>query len=142
MAPKLHYADDGPSLDDGWQMIVMEYVLGKSRALSEITKRHYDVIAAAITLLHEKGLVFGDLRLPNILLPAVPESVAQLLDFDWNGREGVVRYPVGLNPGHNWPSGIVDGGLVAKEHNLAWLREMEPRPDYPGKQSLVKLGVR
>ena len=46
-------------------------------------------IRRAMDLLHEKNLVFGDLRPPNILIKG---DTALLVDFDWCGEEGKGKY--------------------------------------------------
>jgi thiamine kinase-like enzyme len=44
---------------------------------------------------HVAGFVFGDLRLPNVLVSA--EGRLALVDFDWSGEAGNACYPLGLN---------------------------------------------
>src|SRR5260370_15140184 len=41
--------------------------------------------------LHDKNLVHGDLRRPNILTDE--EGRVRLIDFEWSGEAGMVRYP-------------------------------------------------
>lgn len=42
---------------------------------------------------------------------------AYLLDFDWAGRLGVARYPFFLNRQLEWHANVIDGGLLAPEHD-------------------------
>ncbi|KAI0244944.1 hypothetical protein BJV78DRAFT_1098897, partial [Lactifluus subvellereus] len=48
-------------------------------------------VKQAIRLLHSRKLVFGDLRLPNIL---VKDESVMFVDFDWCGKAGEARYPI------------------------------------------------
>src|SRR3954469_2561710 len=57
------------------------------RILEDITK--------AVNLLHERDLVFGDLRSPNILINK--QQRAMLVDFDWCEQHTIDRYPWGIN---------------------------------------------
>jgi hypothetical protein len=42
-----------------------------------------------------------------------------LVDFDWGGVEGAVRYPLAMNcVGVRRPKGVVDGALVTTSHDL------------------------
>jgi hypothetical protein len=60
-------------------------------------------VRKAISILHEKNIVFGDLRRPNVLVKRVIKSggdgggtwCAKLCDFDWTGKEGQGRYSPG-----------------------------------------------
>ena len=67
-------------------------------------------IQNALKKLHEAGLVFGDMRRPNIMLvesrgahgedeDAYGEDGwhGQLIDFNWSGPVGKARYPPTLN---------------------------------------------
>jgi tRNA A-37 threonylcarbamoyl transferase component Bud32 len=66
MAPKIFHVENLP---DGWICIVMEFIDGKN--LFEATTSDVQMkaqIEKAVSLLHEKNLVMGDLRSPNILL--------------------------------------------------------------------------
>ena len=67
-----------------------------------------------LCIMHGKGFVHGDLRPQNIL---VVNDTIRILDFDWAGREGVVRYPNELNISCNWHADVECGGLIAKEHD-------------------------
>ncbi|ESK87100.1 hypothetical protein Moror_11907 [Moniliophthora roreri MCA 2997] len=135
-APKLYYSDSPNSDAYYWQMVVMEYLPtpptmtlydfegtpAEARQVGEDLKR-------AVGTLHDQGYVFGDLRSSNILVEPEPDGEGRrirvaLVDFDWAGKEGEVRYPVGIsvNGGINWPEGVVPRGLITKEHDEYWLR--------------------
>jgi len=65
--------------------------------------------------LHDQKLVHGDLRRPNILTDE--EGCVKLIDFEWSGEAGVVRYPPLLNPKIPWPEGVKAGNPIQMEHD-------------------------
>ena len=65
----------------------------------------FNNISEAVGILHEEGIVFGDLRDSNILLLASKDR-AMLVDFDWSGMDRVSRYPATLNPSNAWPEDV------------------------------------
>ena len=65
--------------------------------------------------LHGNNLVHGDLRRPNILIDE--EGRVRLIDFEWSGEAGVVRYPVLLNPEISWPEGVEPGLRIQPQHD-------------------------
>ncbi len=56
-------------------------------------------VRKALNLLHENGLVFGDVRDANAV---VCKGRGFLVDFDWAGREDKDRYPAALNLANGW----------------------------------------
>ncbi|KAI0059776.1 hypothetical protein BV25DRAFT_1808501, partial [Artomyces pyxidatus] len=72
----------------------------------------------ALTLLHGQGLVHGDVRLPDILCDG---KTVQLVDFDWAGQEGEVRYQVNISTVISWPEDVSSTSLIKKEHDLIML---------------------
>jgi serine/threonine protein kinase len=122
MAPRLvHYGPLQPS-NGSLCMVVMEYVHGdtfavaKSKMDGEMVKTVKSEVRRALTLLHEHGLVFGDLRPPNVMI--TKEKTVQLIDFDWAGEAGQVEYPHLLSPAVTWPKGIRPLDPIEKEHDL------------------------
>ena len=112
-------------------MVVMDYVAGKSAASAQdvtmaLPTSVLDDIRRAKDILHDAGLVHGDLRRPNILIwkdgnrrkasGELRES-AMLVDFDWAGRAGNVNYPHNLNDKIGWPKDVTGGGPILKEHD-------------------------
>ena len=75
----------------------------------------------AIGLLHERDLVFGDLRAQNVL-PKLSGG-AILIDFDWVGKHQVDRYPASWNNNTQAP-GVGRGELMDKTHDLFMLKEL------------------
>ncbi len=90
LAPKLLYCasprlnDDQPSYQS-ISMVVMEYIKGDTLAVAkhemnkETMKRVQSEVRHALDLLHTHGLVFGDLRLPNIMITT--DGEVKLIDL-------------------------------------------------------------
>src|SRR5205085_1234452 len=53
---------------------------------------------------------------------------AKLIDFDWCGVHNRDRYPPSMNlVDINWPSGAKPHALLKKNHDLAWLNELNDK---------------
>ncbi|KAJ8482566.1 hypothetical protein ONZ51_g5275 [Trametes cubensis] len=139
LAPKLLYCGnvwlEGPEAEGcgSRRMVVMEYIEGETghamlsasgkRALPESVRR---AIRRAVKLLHDNGMVHGDVRLVNVLI-AKPtgagedsddmEKRVRIVDFDWAGIQGEVRYPLFLSKAIRWPAGVDDYALIQFEHD-------------------------
>ncbi|RDX41429.1 hypothetical protein OH76DRAFT_1449674 [Lentinus brumalis] len=137
LAPKLLYHGniwlDGPEANGcgSRQMIVMEYIRGvTAHAMLSASKEPVlpdgvrGAIKRAVELLHENNMVHGDIRLGNVVI-ADPtgaddddvEKRVKIVDFDWAGVEGVVRYPLYLSKAIPWPAGVADHALIRAEHD-------------------------
>ncbi|KAG8930623.1 hypothetical protein FRC01_002476 [Tulasnella sp. 417] len=123
LAPKILHCQE---LTNGWTVVVMDSIQGKDLASlgnGPIGKRVLSDIESALTLLHEEGFVFGDLRGPNVMLcdrPASQEKTEQgamLVDFDCAGMQGSQFYPYDLNPKVCWAHGVQGGDLITQEHD-------------------------
>ncbi|PCH36995.1 hypothetical protein WOLCODRAFT_168126 [Wolfiporia cocos MD-104 SS10] len=85
-------------------------------------------------LLDEKGFVHGDLRSSNIMVRIVDgKPEVKVIDFDWAGEAGKVRYPAVRNETIGWPGKAY--GLIIAGHDrelLAswWSRETFPQADH------------
>ena len=83
------------------RMVVMECIEGKTMdEASSSPKDAREQTEKTIQKLHDAGLVFGDLRGPNVMFS---RGKVILIDFDWAGREGEVRYPRNLSSRVRWP---------------------------------------
>ncbi|KAG5349563.1 hypothetical protein C0989_003113, partial [Termitomyces sp. Mn162] len=76
-----------------------------------------------VQTLHQNGFVHGDIRAANLLID--PASLASddvqvhLIDFDWAGRAGEVRYPIGLNcETVIRPKEVQGGKLITQAHDI------------------------
>ena len=117
LAPRLRYFsgdDKGFKKPGGLEMVVMDFIPGTSD--SPLTDQGRKDVSRALELLHEAGMVFGDLRLPNIL--NLQDGHAMIVDFDWSGLDGQVCYPMGLNEEIEWPPGCGPAIPIRKAHDL------------------------
>ncbi|KAI0084377.1 hypothetical protein BDY19DRAFT_971526 [Irpex rosettiformis] len=119
LAPKLWFCDAVESVSDMF-VVIMDHV----NACNVKIRNHPSAIESlrrAVKLLHDKNLVFGDLREPNVLVMNDGASV-MLIDFDWCAIAGEGRYICDLNPDAQWAPGMNGGGesLMYKEHDV-WM---------------------
>ena len=126
LAPGLLYCGS-PHLKDGEpsyrsiSMVVMEYIDGVTLAVAkkdldeEKMKRVQSEVRRALNLLHEHGFVFGDLRLPNIIV--TKDGQVKLIDFNWAGQGGQAKYPPLLSQGIAWPEGVTPLAVMKPEHD-------------------------
>ncbi|KAL4251312.1 hypothetical protein ABKN59_005664 [Abortiporus biennis] len=84
--------------------------------------RIYRDVETAISLLHSKDLVFGDLCVENII--PKPDGGAVLVDFDWVGSDGLDRYPTCWTTRDIVAPGVERRALMKKEHDLFMLEEL------------------
>ncbi|KAF9546042.1 hypothetical protein CPC08DRAFT_649161 [Agrocybe pediades] len=128
-APALHFCED---VVGGLVMVVMEWVDAKPLAF-EIPLTVLDKIADAVNILHDKDIVFGDLREQNILYNASSGRLA-LVDFDWAHKHGEGRYPPHISmpfsgPRRKWARGVKPYGVMEKKHDLWQIRRMRGEED-------------
>jgi hypothetical protein len=137
LAPKVLYCGPvcgkrgGPSYG-GLTMVVMEYIEGQTvAALKEKAGMGKDLkevvrseVNRALDIPHrERSLVYGDLRGPNVMV--TKDKMVKLIDFDWAGVQGQVRYPSLISDDHGkWVEGVVAGEPIQKEHDLAMLEKL------------------
>ncbi|EIW58870.1 uncharacterized protein TRAVEDRAFT_37662 [Trametes versicolor FP-101664 SS1] len=139
LAPRLLYCGpiwpDSPARDGcgSRKMVVIEYIKGKSAhelygscALPGAVRQ---AARTAVEHLHRAGFVFGDLRPPNLMIEDGEEDEdlerrTKLIDFDWAGRAGAVRYPLHLSQGIRWAPGVADYALITREHDLYMLDQL------------------
>ena len=91
-------------------MVVMGYVDGDTLARAKQTMNEETIekvrsgVRSALKLLHDSGLVFGDLRPPNVMLTKTGK--VKLIDFNWAGEEDQAKYPALMSQGIAWPEGV------------------------------------
>jgi serine/threonine protein kinase len=109
LAPRLLYhgkvgvRDEEPSYRH-LRMVVMEYIDGKTLDKQRVTRTVKSQIQHALDVLHQNGLVFGDLRPTNVMV--TKNNEVKLIDFDWAGEDKVSKYPVLMNPSVKWPKKV------------------------------------
>ncbi|KAL5520789.1 hypothetical protein ACEPAF_2792 [Sanghuangporus sanghuang] len=122
LAPKLHYF---ARLVSGHCMVVMDYIDSPPLSDSLKQKNYLDIcerVGEAMQLLHNKKLVFGDLRPQNIVLDA--EKRPLLIDFDFTGTHGVDRYPASWDTKEHHPD-VRRHGIMYKEHDDFLLEKLK-----------------
>ncbi|PVF96566.1 hypothetical protein CPB86DRAFT_708723 [Serendipita vermifera] len=112
----------------GWMMIVMEYLNKDNYTLlrdsSIPLENRSNIVANAVSILHQGGYVHGDIRDVNIMVRcdwnAVDSSSGiKLLDFDWAGLDGQAQYPANVNhEGIRRPQEAIDGQHITKDHDI------------------------
>lgn len=127
-APTLHGFEELPG---GWFMVVMQrlpdsYGLYHGLGLNEEAKATVaQLLSACVGKLHEANMVHGDMRSVNLLVRMDGKIGIKVVDFDWAGGVGVVRYPINVNrDGIARPDTAGDGMLVTKEHDLDMIKFM------------------
>jgi hypothetical protein len=133
-APRLRAVS---SLPGGWIMVVMDFSpygplndllrLPSSPEFASESELVVVKIREIVQRLHENNLVHGDIRNTNILvdretLTSKGRCVVHLLDFDWAGTEGEVRYPERVNTTSvRRPDGVSDREPIIKAHDTAMI---------------------
>lgn len=114
-------------------VVVMDFVQPRSSSDPQSDQASKDALKIALKILHDQGLVFGDLRWPNVIQPLTTtgadgskQSAAMLIDFDWCGEEERVKYPsdISLGPGMGWHQEVRGGVLIKKHHDTYMLEHL------------------
>ena len=130
LAPRLHFCE---RVIGELYMVVMDRVDGKSIWQLRVEGTPVPAIVLkkvqeAVDLLHEKDIVIGDLRDPNILYVASKgsdEGCVILVDLDWPAKDEEGRYPAALNLNNAWSEDVSPYGIMRKSHDLwqlDWLK--------------------
>ncbi len=132
LAPPLlhfkHLNEDGAGYG-ALKMVVMGYVEGKTVTKvfngAALSPNVIGDLERALNILHGEGLVFGDLRRPNIMIMPGPnkDDTVRLIDFDWAGKENEARYPIHLNQSKEvkWADGVGSYRKIDKRHDIDML---------------------
>lgn len=117
-------------LDGGWLMIIMRHMIDY-HPFSTLDKRSLSsrlrpILSDLVHSFHQQNLVHGDLRDTNVLVREDGEQLeVKLVDFDWGGVAGEVRYPSAINCIDIWrPLGVTDGMPITKAHDTEMLEFM------------------
>lgn len=124
-APKLLFCDQVDSVQC-WA-IVMTFVEGKT-AETRLTEQGKTQLCEAVKVLHDKDLVFGDLRRPNVIVYDGGNKI-NLIDFEWCGKEGHTTYPADIRLTDQevtmpWAETVLRGAKISKEHDLYLLNTL------------------
>jgi serine/threonine protein kinase len=135
LAPTLYYsardrAENARPL--GLEIVVMDFVEGTNAhdlfPTGRLPESKFGFVEKAMNILHAQSIVFGDLRLPNIIITDKGKPI--LIDFDWCGEDNSARYPPDLNDTAEirWHSGVARNSLMSIEHDRFMLDAMSPDP--------------
>ncbi|CAJ0925046.1 15989_t:CDS:2 [Entrophospora sp. SA101] len=104
IAPKIiHYSD----INSGYKFIVMEYLDG------------YETINSLFSKVKKE-----DLKEIKNSIKVADRWVIKIIDFEWAGPEGKIRYPyVTMNPKIKWHNEVKPGNLIRKSHDIHLLDE-------------------
>ncbi len=83
----------------GWTVVVMEFVAHGSDVVSLASRywtRWNEDLTGLVQSFHDKGLVHGDLRDSNFIIPRDDPRRIVLVDFDWGGEVGKAYFPTTL----------------------------------------------
>ena len=127
-APRLFFCEQ---IQGGVTMVIMKFIdvpdayyrFGDDELPDEILKD----VESATQVLHDAGLVFGDMRQPNILIEKRSDREhALLIDFEWVGLEGQERYPALLNDSGEikWAKGVQPYAIMMREHDTDMVKKL------------------
>jgi serine/threonine protein kinase len=112
----------------GWYMVVMDFIdddLYHDLSDSSDKASFEQEIRESVTHLHQAGFVHGDIRDTNIMVKRSGSPGIMLLDFDWAGEIGRVRYPMNVNNVDiKRPEGAHDNELIKPEHDIFMIDSM------------------
>ena len=83
--------------------------------LEGLAKSTKPQVEAVLDNLSSQGFVHGDLCPQNILRLA--DGSIRVVDFDWAGLAGVVKYPEDLNVDCNWHPEVEAGAPITEIHD-------------------------
>lgn len=115
----------------GWYMVTMDVVsadyerFDTTFSTARPTELH-DAIKDKLVALHQAGFVHGDVRDTNVMVKKGASVGFMLLDFDWAGEIGSVRYPMNVTTGPHLkrPDGAYDGEIIRADHDIEMLSIM------------------
>ncbi|KAI6041164.1 hypothetical protein EDC04DRAFT_2879030 [Pisolithus marmoratus] len=110
----------------GWFMIVMDDLSNNYETLENqrVPIPTKSLIRTKLAEFLEEGFVHGDIRDTNIMVSKSDNMQFRIIDFDWAGIAGEVKYPAFLNPEVWRPEGASDGKPILAEHDDAMLNDM------------------
>jgi tRNA A-37 threonylcarbamoyl transferase component Bud32 len=105
----------------GWYIVVMDFIDDEYHDLKDSpAKGSFETeVREKVTSLHQAGFVHGDIRSTNIMVKTNGSPGIMLVDFDWAGVIGEVRYPMNVNNVDiKRPDGAHDNELVMAQHDM------------------------
>ncbi|KAG7440396.1 uncharacterized protein BT62DRAFT_938068 [Guyanagaster necrorhizus] len=133
-APALKYC--GPISSDGkyWygslQMVVMGFLRGQTVAQKyevSIAETVREAVRGAVRILHDQSLVHGDIGTPNIVIVDGAGDEGErmrIIDFDWAGEQGKVRYPLHLSDYIRNTLRVKDYDIITFQHDMTMVNAL------------------
>jgi serine/threonine protein kinase len=113
-------------IDGGWYMVVMDLLDETYRDLHDSPRKatFSEEILEKVVTLHQAGYVHGDIRTTNIMVKRSGSGI-MLVDFDWAGVIGEVRYPMNVNTEEiKRPRGVYDNELIMPAHDTEMVENL------------------
>ncbi len=121
IAPKLRGFED---IGAGWKTVIMDALDEEYKPFDKniLPADTGERIGERLVELHQANFVHGDVRDANIMVRKDGKPGFMLVDFDWSGIIGEVRYPININKVDLWrPDDVSDGLLIKSDHDMAML---------------------
>ena len=121
IAPELRGFED---VGAGWKMVIMDAIDEEYKPFDRenLPAGTGELIRERLAELHQASFAHGDVRDVNIMIRKDGKPGFMLVDFDWSGSIGDVRYPNNVNKVEFWrPDDVSDGMLIRAEHDMAML---------------------
>ena len=121
----------------GWIAVIMDrskYKVLHGQKLSNVGQEKVRrKVNSVVQTLHKEGFVHGDIRNVNILVDieslASDDVAVHVVDFDWAGRIGEARYPIGMNTKTvQRPAGVKSGELITTRDDEDMVSYLFMRP--------------
>ncbi|KAK0492500.1 hypothetical protein EDD18DRAFT_1079650 [Armillaria luteobubalina] len=127
-APALKYCGsisiNGKCWYGSLQLVVMEFLHGRTvveRYEGSISETLRDAVRGAVQILHDQSFVHGDIRTPNIVIVDGAGDEGErirIIDFDWAGEQGKVRYPLHISDYIRNTCGVKDYDVITFQHDM------------------------
>ena len=121
-----------------WIVIFMEYSKYSLLHGLELSEEERTKVQSKVTMalkeFHDQGFVHGYVRKTNIFVDRqsfvstdAKDVKIHIIDFDWAGKVGEAKYPIGVNTETmKRPDGVGDGVIITREHDEWMLRHLFP----------------
>jgi len=109
------------TIPGGWFMVIMDFIDDEYHELedSRVKGMFEHEVRERLTCFHQEGFVHGDIRTSNIMVKKDGSRGIKLVDLEWAGIIGEVRYPMNVNDVDvRRPDGAYDNELILPQHDM------------------------
>ena len=107
-------------------MFVMEHLNGMMVYEGDLSKwlptTYLEKVENILMLLHENGLVFGDLHSLNVMI--MKDNKVKFIDIDWAGKKQGTGYPLNMLQTIMWLTGAEPLAVIVKSHYIKMLKRL------------------